>query len=190
METRARLKYYSQTMDGADLILHVDNPSGVDELTDKDLRLKLTVWRAKRSLDANGYYYHLVGELASVLKVSKPYIHNLMLRKYGQIQIVDDRPVWIILPDTDEVFQQVEENEVLHLKPTAETKPGKDGKNYRTYLLLKGSHEMDTKTFSVLLDGIISECKEVGIPTETPEEIARMKALMEERHGRSLESNS
>lgn len=167
-----------------------EEPNGIEDLAEKDLRIKVNKITKPRSLDANAYYYHLVGQLANVLKASKPYIHNLMLRKYGQLQIIDDRPVWVILPDTDEVFKQTEENELLHLKPTAETKTGKDGTDYRTYLLLKGSHELDSKAFSILLDGIISECKEVGIQTETPEEIARMKALMEEKHGRGMESNT
>lgn len=36
----------------------------------------------------------------------------------------------------------------------------------------KRSSEMDTKEFKRLLDGLISECKEVGIDVRTPEEIA------------------
>ena len=41
--------------------------------------------RKKRSLDANAYYWKLASEVADVLHVSKPYIHNYLLRKYGQI---------------------------------------------------------------------------------------------------------
>ena len=37
------------------------------------------------------------------------------------------------------------------------------------------SSAMDTKEFKELLDGLISECQEVGIETATPEEIARMR---------------
>jgi hypothetical protein len=29
---------------------------------------------------------------------------------------------------------------------------------------------------SIFVDGIVSECKELGIPTDTPDEIARIKA--------------
>ena len=178
MESKARIKDIKPTLGGADITLHIDgNISQIDTLVNKDLRLKLVQWRDKRSKDANGYFFVLVDKLADVLRVSKPYVHNLMLRKYGQIQKVDDRPVWVVLPETEEVFKKVEEEDTLHLKPTSEVKKGKDGKMYRTYLLLKGSHELDSRAFSILLDGIISECKEVGIETLPPEDLARLKAM-------------
>ena len=178
MECRATIKNIHPTIGGADITLHVEGVlDPLDTLMNRDLRLKLVQWRDKRSKDANGYFFVLVGKLADVLRVSKPYVHNLMLRKYGQIQKVDDRPVWVVLPETEEVFKKVEEEDTLHLKPTSEVKEGKDGKMYRTYLLLKGSHELDSRAFSILLDGIISECKEVGIETLPPEDLARLKAM-------------
>ena len=39
----------------------------------------------------------------------------------------------------------------------------------------QGTSEYSTKEMSVFLDGIISECQEVGIETDTPEQIARYK---------------
>lgn len=43
------------------------------------------------------------------------------------------------------------------------------------YRAIKGTSEYSTKEMSVFLDGIISECQEVGIETDTPEQIARYK---------------
>ena len=101
-----------------------------------------------------------------------------MLRKYGQLERIDGRPVWVILPETDEIANKVDEDETLHVRPTDEVKTGKDGKLYRTYVLLKGSHQLNSKEMTVLLDGIISECREVGVETATPEEIERMKQML------------
>jgi len=39
----------------------------------------------------------------------------------------------------------------------------------------------DTKEFSVLLDEVITEAKELGIDTATPDEIERMKQEYERR---------
>lgn len=176
MESRAQIKLITPTIGGgADLILHVADPRGVEDLQNYELRLTMTRYREKRSKDANAYFYVLVGKLADALKVSKAYIHNLMLRKYGQIQTVDDRPVWVILPENDEVMHDVDENEALHLRATSETKTGKDGRVYRTYLMLKGSHELNTLEMSRLLDGVVSDCHDVGISTITPNEIKQMK---------------
>ena len=39
-----------------------------------------------------------------------------------------------------------------------------------------GSSTFNTKEMSVFIDGIVSECKELGIETLTSEELERMKA--------------
>lgn len=176
METRTRIVNVKPTLSGADITLHIEGDlSQIDTLMNRELRLKLVQWREKRSKDANAYFFVLVDKLADVLRVSKPYIHNLMLRKYGRIQTIDGRPVWVVLPENEETFKKVEEEDTLHLKPTAEVKEGKDGRMYRTYLLLKGSHEMNTLEMNILLDGVIADCKEQGIETMTPQEISELK---------------
>ena len=54
---------------------------------------------------------------------------------------------------------------------------------YRTYMMLKGSSEYDTKEMSHLIDGLVSECKEMGIETLPPEELERMMAA----YGKKIE---
>lgn len=154
-----------------------DNQEILDNLLGKELKVSLTEWREPRSRSANGYFYVLVGKLADALRVSKPYIHNLMLRKYGQLERIDGKPVWVILPETEDIAKRVDEDETLHVRPTDEVREGKDGKMYRTYLLLKGSHQLNSRDMSILLDGIIADCKEQGIETATPEEIKKMKEM-------------
>lgn len=141
------------------------------------VRVDVKTWREKRSLNANALFYLMVDRLADALRVSKPYIHNLMLRKYGQLQRIDGRPIWVILPETDEVLKKVDEDDSLHLKPTSEVKEGKDGKMYRTYLMLKGSHELDSKGMSVLIDGVIDEAKQAGVNTTNSEEVRKIKEM-------------
>ena len=45
---------------------------------------------------------------------------------------------------------------------------------YTWYKIYKGSSKYDTKEMSVLLNGIVSECKEMGIPTKEDLEIEKM----------------
>jgi len=176
MELRGKLKYSAATLEGMDIILSV-NAADLEGLKDKDLRITLKQYRQGRSKNANAYFYALVGKLADVLNVSKAYVHNLMLRKYGQIETIDDRPVWVILPETEETALKVDEDDSIHLRPTSEIKEGKDHRMYRTYLLLKGSHQFDTKEMSILIDGIIAECKAAGINTLPTTEIEAMKQM-------------
>ena len=129
----------------------------------------------KRSLDANAYYWQLVTKVAENIDSSIPYVHNYMLRKYGQVLIVDDKMAFVVLPDTDEAFRKAEEAETFHIKPTSQVKQGKDGKMYRTYIMLRGSSDYNTYEMSKLIDGCVQEAKYLGIETLPPEELERMK---------------
>lgn len=94
-----------------------------------------------------------------------------MLSRYGQPEIIDDHLMTVILLDSID-WKQIE---YLHLKPTTSTRVLDDGKLYRVYYVIRGSHTYDSKEMSVLIDGIISEAKELGIETLPPDEIGRMK---------------
>ena len=178
MQFKGKLSKYKTTEDGIELTIVVDADTDYFSKL-SDVRLDIKAWREGRSRSANGYFYTLVDKLADSLRVSKPYIHNLMLRKYGQLQRIDGKPVWVVLPENDEVAKKVDEDETLHVRPTDDVREGNDGRMYRTYLLLKGSHEMDSREFSILLDGIIADCNEQGIETLPKGEIE----LLKERYG-------
>lgn len=149
-------------------------PEDLEKLKDKKLTVEIKQYRENRSLDANKYYWVLLSRLAEVLNLSRTELHNIMLRRYGQLEIVDDCPIYNIFPDTDKAEKAVNNAETYHVKPTSQVKEGRDGKMYRTYLMLRGSHTYDTKEMSVLINGLVEECKEQGIETLTPDELRRM----------------
>lgn len=158
-----------------------DDISGqIDGMRDKTLRLTAKQWRDKRSLDSNAYYWVLLSKLAEDLHISKPRAHNIMLREYGQVELVDGSRCYVRIPDTEEAENDVMERTVFHLRPTSQVVEGKDGINYRTYVVLMGSSRYDTAEMSHLLDGLIYECKLLGIETATPEELERMKQLYDQ----------
>lgn len=155
----------------------------IDSIKDLDkLSIKATKYREKRSLDANAYYWQLLSKVAEKLPSSKPSAHNLMLRKYGQIFIIDSKAVYLVLPDTEEAERTAEEAETYHIKPTSQVKEGKDGKMYRTYIMLRGSSDYDTKEMSMLIEGLVSDAKDLGIETMTGEEIERMMEQYEKHY--------
>ena len=168
METKARIKYVSATLNGADLILHIDEPSGVEDLIDKDLRLKLTQWRNVRSLNANAYFHLLCDKLADAMKMSKPRMKNYLLFRYGQRARDKDGNLAIIKTNADE--SEVLEREDFHcwyLKDSPDGVP--------MYVLLEHSRFFDSQQMGILIDGVVQECKAVGISTLTPNEIEEMK---------------
>ena len=131
--------------------------------------------REKRSLTQNSYYWKLLSLTADKLKMSKPELHNRMLRKYGQRQYIGGLLVRIPIPDTEEAEEAALAAETFHITPTSDVKTGKDGRQYRTYLMLRGSSEYDTREMSVLLDGMINEAQQQDIETLTPMELERMR---------------
>lgn len=156
---------------------------GIEWSRGKDLRITVKEWKNKRSLDANAYYHALLGKLASKLRMSTTELHNRMLMQHGQLDMIGDNLITVELPDTLEAERKAYTADTYHLKPTSEVKVyHTDGREMRIWLMLRGSHTYNTAEFSMLLNGLIEECKWQGIPTDTPEQIAQMMALYGEKY--------
>lgn len=190
MKFTARIKDIGRTLTGG-LTITLESPQmdtaealKLSQVERLDVEIKKQ--RKRRSLDANAYYWKLVSEIADAIHVSKPYMHNYLLRKYGQIEVIDGQGVYMVIPDTESAQKSIDEAQTYHLKPTSQVKEGKDGIMYRTYMMLKGSSEYDTKEMSHLIDGLVGECKELGIETLPPEELGRM--MME--YGKKIEKRT
>lgn len=160
-----------------------DFTQAYEELKDcEKLSLEIKRYRRKRSLDANAYYWVLLGKFAKAISLSNPEAHNLMLCRYGQPEIFEGKAVYMTIPDTEEAERKVRNATDYHLQPTSQIREGNDGITYRTYKLLRGSHTYDSAEMARLIDGLITSCKEVGMPDaaiSTPDE----KRLLKERYG-------
>lgn len=155
---------------GAWLRLRVTDPRTATEVCrkmkdGKTYSVRIKQYNPKRSLDANALYWSLLGKLAAVLNTSTSELHNIMLRRYGQLERFGGKLVYVVIPETEDAQKKTDAAESYHLKPTSQVKQGSDGKMYRTYLMLRGSSTYDTKEMSSLIDGLISECNEAGIDT-------------------------
>lgn len=150
--------------------------------TGSGLFFDLTEHKAKRTLTQNAYYWVLLEKVAAALRMSKPELHNRMLRQYGVWQRYGDKVVVALIADTDEAEETALRAEKLHLKPTSVTIESEVG-TMRQYVLLKGTHEMNTEEMSVLLDGLIQEARNLDIETLTPAELERMRQYAQENKG-------
>ena len=163
-----------------------DFSQSYEELKDcEKLSLEIKKYRRKRSLDANAYHWVLVGKLANVLGMSNAEVHNMALRGYGQPEIYEGKGVYMTIPDTDEARHKVDNAMDYHLSPTSQVREGNDGVMYRTYKLMRGSHTYNTEEMARLIDGMVTLCKEAGIPDAeiaTPDE----KRFLKERYGVEL----
>lgn len=172
METKAILSNVSLDYETRRTRLTFDTytqiePETIEAMRGKDLRLKTSLWREKRSLDANRYFWKLVTLLADATNTSNTFVHNLMIAQYGQI---DEDMRKISLDDSIDWREVV----WLHLRPTTEIHITEDGEVMRYYIVMRGSHTYDTKEMSRLIDGVVDECKHVGVETLPPDEIKRL----------------
>ena len=135
----------------------------------KLLAIECKEYRKKRSLDANSYAWLLIGKIADVLRTSKEEIYIKMLTRYGQREkqlisiIAEEEALKMIYRAVDNHCCEVGESEL-------------NGKTFKHLAILIGSSQYDSKQMGILIDGIISEAKELDIETMTPSEIAELKS--------------
>ena len=156
-------------------------PPGVDKLPE-DLRINLNRWTNKRSLTANAYYWCLVGKLAKTMHRSTAWIHNWLLCRYGQPEIIDGKLVYVQIKETAAAQLDVLESELYHLKATSYVYIDHDGDKVRDYAMMKHTKEYDTEEMAQLIDGAVDEARAVGIETLPPAEIERMMKDYEEHY--------
>lgn len=143
-------------------------------LTDKEIEITAKRYHARRSLNANNYFHKLASLIAEKTNQSLTECKNQLIAEYGQI----DTDIKTIILDDEIDWRKVES---LHLRPSTATKVLDNGKLYRVYFVMRGSHTYDTAEMSRLIDATVGEAKELNIETMTPKEIERMMQAWENR---------
>lgn len=175
MQAKAKIKQISYGIDGGySVMLDITETTLEDlkRLEPEFLSIELKKYRKQRSRDANAYFHVLVGEMAAVLRVSRQQIKNLLIGRYGQPEIIDDKNVYFTTQLEPEYAQELNEPHLVLTHTNC-----KGDKVFYSYMVMRGSHTYDTKEMSILIDGTVQEAKDLGIETLTPYELERMKAL-------------
>ncbi len=161
---------------------------GYKELKDAELLdIGLKKHRNKRSLDANAYFHVLVGKLAEKIGISKPRCKNIMIGRYGQPFFIDNDCLHEAVIKTNIPVNSMLESEMVHCMPCGSRM--ENGAEVIFYRVLRGSSTYDTKEMSILINGIVDECKEQGIETLTPQELKRMLSAWERKTKKKEHSN-
>lgn len=176
----------SRTIDGTWLItLEVEEtPREYDGLKEKNLRIDIKEYHKSRSLNANAYFYVLVNKIAEVLKVTDSEVHDKILADNISFIYKDGAIDWTVQDWIPNKYRLVKRDkdywfdshlEVMLAKPEGgfyeiDGKP----KTSKIFWHVKGSHQMDTKEMSRLIEGTIHEAAGLGIETLTPAELERL----------------
>ena len=131
--------------------------SEYDSLKDEHLSIKIAKHTKKRSLDANAMLWSCLSMMAIALGTDKWDVYLKMLCRYGKFTYIS------IKPEALESFKAMwRECEVVG-----------EQNGMIDVLCYFGSSTYNSKEFSVLLDGVISEMKEMGLTPPPTEEMRR-----------------
>ena len=143
----------------------VNESSAMNEVNDikscEKLSVKAVKHRERRSLDANALLWLCLGRIAEALQSDKWDVYLRMLKRYGKYTYICVKPNVV-----DAVKAQWRECEEIG-------KVNINGKEAVQMLCYFGSSTYNTKEFSTLLEGVISEMYEMGIETPTSEDMRR-----------------
>ena len=130
---------------------------------DKNKKFEIKEKRKKRSLSQNSYAWELITKIGNILRKSKEEVYLQMLKDYGQSEIVS-------------ILSSIEPKGYFKYYEKIGTGIV-NNKEFTHYKIFKGSSEFDSKEMTILIDGIIQECKQLGIETLTPDEIEKLKII-------------
>lgn len=169
-------KYVDITKNLSDnkIVLHIEisEPNKIQhiesELAEKDeLAVTVKKYRKKRSLDANAYFWVLVGKLAEKTGIDKLTIYKNAIREIG---------VFIQAELDENAVDTLMYSWSLHgLGWVSEKLDYSKHKGFVLVNLYYGSSTYNTKQMSRLIDNIVQDCKSVGIETMTPAELQAIK---------------
>lgn len=143
----------------------------VDKIKDfEKLSVEAKQYKRKRSLDANALLWACLSDIASVLRADKWEVYLTMLKRYGKFTYICVKPN--IVEAVKAQWRECEEIGTINI----------NGQEAVQLLCYFGSSTYDTKEMSVLIDGVISEMKELGLELPPSGDIERAIKEYEKYH--------
>lgn len=177
IKVRGKLKDLSFDREGNQIIslaVASDVRKDFDSLAQNDIDVEIKKHREQRSLSANAYFHVLVNAIAREQGTSDDEVKNILVCRYGTLLRDDDGgTVGFKLPasvDASLIYPYVRCFDTRY----------EDGKEFKCYLAYKRTRYMDSGEMAHLIDGTVSDAREMGINTDTPEQIEKLKALWAE----------
>lgn len=130
----------------------------LEHLKSKELMLEVKKYSPKRSLSANAYFWALCADIAKAMGTTQDEVHDLMLYRYGVSAVLAfEKSMLPIMQQHFSIIDIINENE-LSIEA-------------RCWV---GSRYYNTQEMARLIDGTVSDSKDLGIHTWSREEIERL----------------
>lgn len=132
----------------------------------KEYDVDIVPHRKKRSLDANSYFWVLVGKIAEKIQAPKNLLYREYIREVGaytplpikECAVEDFRRIWES-HGTGWVLEVVDDSKLS---------------GYKLCHAYQGSSTYDTAQMSRLIDFVVADAKDQGIETLTPQRLSAM----------------
>ena len=134
------------------------------------VKIDITQWREKRSLDSNAYAWVLLDKIAEKTRTTKENVYREIIKRVGVFEILPIKDVAV------ESFVKRWQSKGLgwvceSLGSSAKLQ------GFTKIVAYFGTSTYDSKEMARFLDEVIYEAKELEIEVETPEKIAEMNSL-------------
>lgn len=168
MKIRARLREFDFDFDQAKHFLSFTIEEGnleeVNGLKNRLLSIEIKDVERAKTISQNRYYWTIVSNIADSINSSKEEVYNQHLLNYGHV----------VAEFKANKEQDLVSNDLHMIRY-------KSGHKFNYYYVVKGISLMTTKEMSDFIEHAISDARDLGIPTDTPDEIRRLRALWENR---------
>ena len=143
-------------------------------LQSEEISLVIDKWRKVRGLTANSYLFVLLNQLAPKLNESLGNQYVKAIKDYGQCF-----KGIAMHKEALKIFEQDWNNKATTLQHSISmvdviNEFTSKGVEWVEIIAWRGSSQYDSKEFSILLNGVIEDCKEQGIETMTADEIQQL----------------
>ena len=132
----------------------------------KELSVEVKQYRVKRSLDSNAYCFVLCQKIAEKIKSTKELVYQKFIKDVGQFEIIP------IKKEATERWIEVWNSKGLGFFSEILKESKLEG--YINVISYYGSSVYNTLEMSVLINEIVTQCKELNIETITPFELERL----------------
>jgi len=144
-----------------------------ERLKNDDVSVEIKKYHNTRSISANAYFHVLVNKIAAAQGIGDDEAKNTLVCEYGTLAKDNDGlTVGFKLPSSVDVSTIYSYAKCFDVRE-------EDGKLFSCYLVYKRTRKMDSKEMARLIDGAIFVAKELGIETDTPQQLAKHREYWE-----------
>lgn len=147
-----------------------ENPCDLfDDMKDEAVKVEIRKASKHRSLSANAFAWVLMDKIAEKTGYPVTEVYQNAIREIGGIS-----DIYGVKEEAFESFRQVWTEG--HLGRQVEIIPGSTKPGWLNVKAWKGSSDFDSRQMSMLIDSLIQEAEQQGIPTIPDKEVERIKS--------------